>query len=102
MLDLGLTGRVAMVTGANQGIGAATARMLAAHGVGVFLTYLRLDAGEHAGDNGYPVAYGQARARSAEDIVHQIRDAGDAAFCGRSTLSVMTGSSLSMPGRRRC
>jgi 3-oxoacyl-[acyl-carrier protein] reductase len=39
VLDPGLNGRVALVTGANQGIGAATVRALAAHGVAVLLTY---------------------------------------------------------------
>ncbi len=35
--------RVAVVTGANHGIGAATAVALAAAGVDVLVTYLRLD-----------------------------------------------------------
>ena len=42
MIDPGIKGRVAIVTGANQGIGAAAARALADQGVAVFLTYLRL------------------------------------------------------------
>jgi 3-oxoacyl-[acyl-carrier protein] reductase len=35
--------RIAIVTGANHGIGAATAAALARSGVAVFATYLRLD-----------------------------------------------------------
>ncbi len=42
MSDLELKGRVALVTGANHGVGAATAIALAREGADIFLTYLRI------------------------------------------------------------
>jgi NAD(P)-dependent dehydrogenase (short-subunit alcohol dehydrogenase family) len=48
--------------------------------VAVFLTYLRLDPDEHGGEAAYPAAYGQQRARAADDLVDRIvRDGGTAA-----------------------
>jgi 3-oxoacyl-[acyl-carrier protein] reductase len=79
VINPGFNGRVALVTGANQGIGAATARTLAAHGAAVLLTYLRLDPDEHADDAAYPAAYGHLRARTADEVVDQIRHAGGTA-----------------------
>jgi NAD(P)-dependent dehydrogenase (short-subunit alcohol dehydrogenase family) len=42
MIDPSIKGRIAIVTGANQGIRVAAAHALANQGVAVFLTYLRL------------------------------------------------------------
>ena len=45
----GLEGRVALITGANHGSGAATAQLLAAKGAAVVLSYLRIpDSGDEA------------------------------------------------------
>src|SRR5215207_3899948 len=87
MIDPGLDGRVALVTGANHGIGAATARALAAQGVAVFLTYLRLDLAAHAGEAAYPAEYGQLRADSAAGVLDRIRDLGGTAACMEADLA---------------
>lgn len=67
---------VALVTGANHGIGAAVARILAARGVAVLCTYRRL---EDPVDPGIPEAYRHSRAMSASHVVEAIvRDGGRA------------------------
>jgi len=48
MIDPGLTGRIAVVMGANHGIGAAIAVALARQGAHVFLNYFRWSAGDIA------------------------------------------------------
>lgn len=76
MIDTRLSGKVALITGANQGIGAAAARALAAEGVAVFLTYKRLTP---LNDPVYPAAYDRARAADASEVVARIREAGGTA-----------------------
>jgi 3-oxoacyl-[acyl-carrier protein] reductase len=65
--------RVAVVTGANHGIGAATAVALAATGADVLVTYLRLADDV---DPGLPAAYATDRAGDADDVVAAIAASG--------------------------
>src|SRR6185503_759092 len=62
-----------IVTGANHGIGAATARALASRGARVLLSYLRL---QDPIDPGTPEAYRANRAQTAVSVVESIRTAG--------------------------
>jgi 3-oxoacyl-[acyl-carrier protein] reductase len=66
-----LTGHVALVSGANHGIGAATARLLARHGAAVLITYLRTEAFGQ-----YPQAYRASRGLDGQDVAASIRTAG--------------------------
>ncbi|MGW4734934.1 SDR family NAD(P)-dependent oxidoreductase [Streptomyces shenzhenensis] len=72
---------VAVVTGANHGIGAAVARALAARGVGVLCTYLR-EYDEEATDS-----YRRARSATGEEVVEEIREAGGQAEALEADLS---------------
>jgi 3-oxoacyl-[acyl-carrier protein] reductase len=72
-----LSGRVALVTGANHGMGAATARRLSACGAKVALTYLRLFDGP---DPATPRVYRRNRATGATQVLRSIHDHGGDAF----------------------
>lgn len=85
-----LSFHVALVTGANHGIGASTARTLAAAGARVLLTYLSLEEI----DRGIPESYRRLRASNADHIVAAIRAAGGQAMAMEADLAQPT-----TPGR---
>jgi 3-oxoacyl-[acyl-carrier protein] reductase len=70
-----LAGHVAVITGANHGIGAATAQVIAENGAAVLLTYLRIDEVPDPG-RGLPSAYAEGRSADAGAVVDRIRAAG--------------------------
>ena len=77
-------GHTAIVTGANHGIGAATARALARDGSAVLCAFLR--TGDPP-DPGTPQAYRDNRARDAGDVAAAIRAAGGTAAAVEADLS---------------
>ncbi len=84
MINTGLEGRVVLITGANHGIGAATARTFAAQGARVFVTCYRkptqytqseLEDAVKSGQGG-PLLYAALRQASPEDVVQEILSRG--------------------------
>jgi 3-oxoacyl-[acyl-carrier protein] reductase len=78
------TGHTAIVTGANHGIGAATAMALARNGCAVLCTFLRVS---DPVDPRIPQAYREHRAQGAEAVVAGIRAAGGRALAVEADLS---------------
>jgi 3-oxoacyl-[acyl-carrier protein] reductase len=74
----------AIVTGANHGIGAATAEALARRGCAVVCTFLRVN---DRPDPGIPQAYRDHRAQGAEAVIARIRDTGGQAVAVEADLS---------------
>ncbi len=82
--NLDLAGRTAIVTGANHGIGAATATRLAGAGAAVVVAFLRTD--EPSGP-GIPEQYGRDRRSDAAWVVNVIRAGGGRAIAVEADLA---------------
>jgi 3-oxoacyl-[acyl-carrier protein] reductase len=73
MIDTGLHGKAAIVTGSNHGLGAASARALTAQGCAVLLNYLRLP---ESATRGTTDAYRINRSLPADEVLAAIRAGG--------------------------
>jgi 3-oxoacyl-[acyl-carrier protein] reductase len=94
MIDPQLRDKVALITGANHGIGAVTAIALASQGVKVFLTYFceasryspeELEAARQAGIGGDKL-YRALQAQSSDRVIQEILDTGGTAAAQEADL----------------
>ena len=76
-----LSGHVAIVTGANHGIGAETAITMANHGAAVLVTYLRISDPED-----YPEPYRSNRAQDGNHVLEEIHRRGGKAVAMEADL----------------
>jgi 3-oxoacyl-[acyl-carrier protein] reductase len=79
-----MSDHVALITGGNHGIGAATARRLAAEGIAVLVTYLRI---ADPPDQGHPDTYRAHRGRNGTEVAAEIVAAGGRAEAVEADLS---------------
>lgn len=79
--------RVALITGANHGIGAATAKSLAAQGAAVLCGYFRNEAMGGLQDPALPAAYRATRMARADNVAESIRAGGGRAAAVEADLS---------------
>jgi 3-oxoacyl-[acyl-carrier protein] reductase len=87
MRNPNLRGHVALITGANHGIGAAIARTLAACEAAVVVSYLRIP---DSGGQGTPELYRTARAQDAEKVLAAIKELGGRAITVEADLADAT------------
>ena len=92
MAQTGLQNKVVLITGANHGIGAATAKALATEGASIFINFLRLPPMQRYSQREQNLdAYDTVRAKSADEVVQAIRAIGGQAEAVEADLSdVMT------------